>query len=287
MSSKLTSVDAGLHAGFHAQIDNALDFTVEDVARGTETRDAIAHHAAQQFVVITDGAAVAFEGQLIGGSQAGGTAADDGNFLAAGLHASGTLERQLVLDGIVAKEMFDGVDADVIFNLVAVAAGFARRRTDAAHHRREGVGLGDATEAVFLPVHPCRRLLDAAHDVEVAANVFTCRAGSLARRRGQHVLRTLMGVVSVKNPVAALAVLAGFAVLELAEGKTFFHVIGSGRHCCSPKKFPVCFNSYSSPAAAASDSASSASSSTGPAPRPGSSMAVATSWWTPPTISIL
>jgi len=74
--------------------------------------------------------------------------------------------------------VLDRVDADVVLDLVAVAAGLARRGADATHHRGKRVGLGEAAEGVLLPAHlrlavgAERRLLDAADDVEVAADVL-------------------------------------------------------------------------------------------------------------------
>ncbi len=86
--------------------------------------------------------------QLVGRGHAGRAAADDGDFLAAQL--LGGLEGELVLVGGVADELFDGIDADEILDVVAVAAVLAGRRADAAHHGRERVGLGGAAEGVFF-----------------------------------------------------------------------------------------------------------------------------------------
>ena len=55
--------------------------------------------------------------------------------------------------------LLDRVDADEVFDFVAVAAVLAGRRAHAAHHGREGVGIGGAAEGVLLPRHPDRRLL--------------------------------------------------------------------------------------------------------------------------------
>jgi hypothetical protein len=117
--------DAGLEVHFDAEVEDALDFGVERVARRAVAGDAVAHHAAEEFVLVEDGAAVALERQVVGRREAGRAAADDGDLLA-GLVFRG-LELEIVLDRPVAQVMLDRIDADMVLDLVAVAAGFAGR----------------------------------------------------------------------------------------------------------------------------------------------------------------
>ena len=103
-----------------AEVEDALDLGVEDVARRAEARDAVAHHAAQVLVVVEDGDRVPLERQLVGAGEPGGTAAQHGDLLAGGRR--GLRVGELVGVGVVAEEVLDGVDADVVLDLVAVAA---------------------------------------------------------------------------------------------------------------------------------------------------------------------
>jgi hypothetical protein len=122
----------------------------------------------------------------------------------------------------------------MIFDFIAVAAGFAGRRADTAHHRGEGVGFCQATPGVFLPGHGRfavgaeRRLFDPAHDVEVAADVLARGAGTLAGRRGLDVGRALVAEAGLEDFVLPAFDLV--AVLVAAEGQLFGLVFSSGGH---------------------------------------------------------
>ena len=80
-------LDIDAHLGLEADLDlaqvqDALDFGVELVARHAVAGDAVAEHAAQALVGLEDGAGVALAAQLIGRGQTGRPAADDGDPLA-------------------------------------------------------------------------------------------------------------------------------------------------------------------------------------------------------------
>jgi hypothetical protein len=142
---------------------------------------------------------------------------------------------QVVRDRVFAEEVLDRVDADMVLDFIAVAAGFAGRRADTAHHRGEGVGFGQATPGVFLPGHERlavgadRGLFDPAYDVEVAANVFARGAGTLAGRRGLDVGRTLVAEAGLEDFVLPAFDLY-ITVLVAAEGQLFGLVFSSGGH---------------------------------------------------------
>ncbi|MBV6476905.1 MAG: hypothetical protein MOGDAGHF_02529 [Rhodocyclaceae bacterium] len=187
-------------------------------------------------MLVEDRYVVAHARQLVGAGEAGRAAADDRHLLA-GL-GRGRCELQVVLDGVLAEEVLDGVDADVVFEGVAVAAGLAGRRADAAHHRGEGVGFRQAAPGVLVDRHDRlavgadRRLLDAAHDVEVAADVLAGGAAALAGRRRLDVGRALVAVAGLEDLLVPGHVLA-VAVLVATEGQ--FLGIGflvGGRHLC-------------------------------------------------------
>ena len=181
-------------------------------------------------MLVEDGDRVALECQLVGDRQAGRAAADDGDLLAGQL--GGLVELQVVLDRVLAEEVLDRVDADVVLDLVAVAAGLAGCRADAAHDGGQRVGLGQAAPGIFLPGHDRlaigadRGLFDATDDVQVAADVFAGRAGTLAGRRGLDVGRTLVCPARLKNIVLPTRDL-GVTFLVTAERQ--FGVLGFGR----------------------------------------------------------
>jgi hypothetical protein len=173
--------------------------------------------------------------QLVGRRQAGGAAADDGDLLAG--FTGRLLEADVVVQGPVAKEVLDGVDADVFFHHVAVAAGLAGSRADTAHDGREGVGGGETTEGVFLPALAAGGLFDAAHDVQVAADILAGGAGALAGRGGKHILRALVRPAGLENLFLGTAIVfLGLAVLVTAPGQTFgfLYILGCDSHLRSP-----------------------------------------------------
>ena len=201
-----------------AEGEDAVDLVVQEPARRPVAGDAVAHHAAEGFVVVVDRAPVAPPAELVGGGHPRRSSADDGDALA-GL-VRGRLEREALRDGGVADELLHGIDADEVLHLVAVAAVLARRRADPAHLRREGVGVGGPAERVFLPAHALGRLLQPPHHLEPAPDVLAGRAAPLTRRRAVHVGRALVGVVRVEDlrlEVRPVVV----AVTELAEGVAF------------------------------------------------------------------
>jgi hypothetical protein len=203
---------------------------VQDFTRGTVAGDAVAEHAAQFVVIIEHGGGDALAAQLVGRGHAGGAAADDGDLLVAGQRTAGELVAFFVRG--VTDELFNGVDADEIFDFVAVATILARRGTDAAHHGGEGVGVGGTLEGVFLPVHVLRRLFDAAHDLQIAADVFPGRAAALARRGTVHIGGALVGVVTDEDLVGE-TVPRVFAIFKTTE-RQFFHVVTRSCHAFSP-----------------------------------------------------
>jgi len=233
--------DAAGHAGLHAEVEDALDLGVEHGARRAKAGDAVTHHAAELSALVEDGYRVALLRQLVGRRQTRRTGADDGHLLARLQSWLG--EGELVLDRIFAQEVLDRIDADVVFDLVAVAARLTGRRAHAPHHRRQRVGFGQAAPGVFLPGHAGGRFFDAAHDVEVAADVFPRRATALAGRRALDVGGALVGVVGVEDLLLPGQRL-GVAVLVAAEGQRLGAcLIGVGGHggdsCVGGRRRPV------------------------------------------------
>ncbi len=217
-------VHTNLHAPAHldAQIEHTPDLAVQHVARHTIAGNAVAHHAAQFGARLEDGAGVAHTAQLIGAGEAGDAAAHQGDPLAR--RRAGRMQRQPVFERVVADMMLHRIDADEALDLVAVTAVLAQRRTDAAHDGGKRIGLGDALEGVFLPRHAHRRLLDAARDVQPAANILAGRAAPLTGRRPVYIGRALIGFIGDENPLAQLHILV-VAILVTAKRKP--HIVHS------------------------------------------------------------
>ena len=114
------TADAARHARLHAHVENALNFGIENGARCAESRNAVAHHAAEQFTLVEDRHGVALARELIRHRQACRAGADYRDLFAGG--GGGFGKRELVFNGPFAEDMFDRVDADKIFHHVAVAA---------------------------------------------------------------------------------------------------------------------------------------------------------------------
>jgi len=214
------TADAGVHARLDTHVEDAPHLAVHDVARHAVAGDAVACHASQLGALVEHRGAMPEPAQLVGGCHAGDAAADDGDLLA-GL-PGGLIKAQAVLQGAVADVLFHRVDADKVLDLVAVAAFLAGRGADAAHDGRERVGIGGAPEGVFLPWHPGRWLLDAAYDLQPAADVLAGRAAALAGRRAVHVGRTLVGGILVEDVIRPAGV-AVIVVFVTAEREFFFH----------------------------------------------------------------
>gem|GEM_PF-4468666 len=218
----LTDVDTQL--GFHAQVQNTLDFGVEDVTGSTEAGDAVAHHAAEQFVLVEDGHAVALHAELISGGQTGGAATDDGDFLAGFLFGFGEL--QALGNGVFADVVLDGVDAHAVIHFVAVATGFTGSGANTAHHGGEGVGFGQAAEGVLLHLHACGCLLHATNDVQIATDVLASGAAALAGRSRLDVGRALIGPAGLENLILP-ATDSVVAILVAAKVQALVHVFRS------------------------------------------------------------
>ncbi len=204
-----------------AHVENALNLVIEERPRSSVAGDPVAQHAAEGFVLVKNGAAVTHAPKLIGGAQAGGTATHDGNSLAA--LRFGLIEGEAFLQGIVADVLLNGVDADVVFHFVAVAAVLTGRRTHAAHLRREGIGAGDAPEGVLLPVHSFLGFLQTARDLQPAADILAGGAAPLTGRCAMHVGRAAVRVIGVEDHfLEARPPIVTFA--ELAQGVIRFAI---------------------------------------------------------------
>ena len=111
--------------------------------------------------------------QVIRGGESRGTGADDEHALAALALRRGELPAEF--DRLVAEEALDGVDADRLVELAAVARGLAGVIADAPHDRRQRIVLGELA--------PCGFVVARLRVVEPALDVLAGRAGVVARRQ--------------------------------------------------------------------------------------------------------
>ena len=174
-------VDLGVELDRDAQIDDALHFGVEHFARQAVLGNAEAHHAAHQRAGFVHRDAVAEAAQVISRGHARGAGTDDQHVLAAFAARGGVFPA--ALDGFVAEEAFDRVDADGGVELAAVTGAFAGVVADAAHDRREGV--------VARQVLPGLLVVTRFGVEQPALDVFTGRALVVAGRQAVAVDRAL------------------------------------------------------------------------------------------------
>jgi len=191
------AADPGIHMDIYAHIDDALVLAIHDITRHAVAGDAVTCHATEFGTLVEYRGTMTAASQLVGGGHASHTATDDGDFFTGFMFR--LLKIQTFLQGMVADELFDRIDANKVFDLVAVAAFLAGSRANATHHGGERVGRGGAPEGVFLPRHAIRRFLDATHDLQPATDILTGRATSLAGRGFVYIGRTLVGGVLVEN----------------------------------------------------------------------------------------
>ncbi len=124
---------------------------------------------------------VAHAGQMVGGRQAAGTRSDHQHPLAGRRRGHGELP--VLLDGQIAQEAFDGVDADGCIELAPIAGGFAGMVADPAVNARHRIVFGQTLPGFLKPAR-----LGVS---QPRLDVFARRTGVIARRQQIHVERTL------------------------------------------------------------------------------------------------
>ncbi len=164
---------------FDPELDDALDLGVQHVARQSVFRDAEAHHAARQRARFSDGHAMPAAAQMIRGREPRRAGADDQNALARFL--ARPRELPAPLDRFVAQEALDGVDADRLVELPAVARTLAGVIADAPHDGGKRVVLDERA--------PCGLVVAALGMVEPGLDVLAGGARVVARRQAVDVDR--------------------------------------------------------------------------------------------------
>ena len=175
--------DLGVELEGDPEVEDALHLGVQHVAGEAVAGDAEAHHAAGHRARLLDGHVVAGQGEVVGRSEAGRAGADDEHPPARGRGGHG--HRPALLDGGVADEALDRVDADRLVELAAVAGRLAGVVADAAHDGGEGVVLHDPAPGTLVAGTALLGL------VEPALDVLTRGAGVVAGRHPVRVDGTL------------------------------------------------------------------------------------------------
>ena len=209
----------------HAHGGDARHLGVDDVARQAVLGNAEAHHAAGQRAGLAQRHRVAGAAQVIGGGKARRACADHQHPLAG--FGLGRREAPALLDGEVAEEALDGIDADGGVELAAVAGAFAGVIADAAH---------DGGQRVVDGQRPPGRLVVAALGVEQPAlDVFARRAGGIAGRQAVDIDR------AHGAPRAGVVGLAAADVERDGEGVLHGFRSPAGRiRRCGGRRWPGC-----------------------------------------------
>ena len=182
--------DTGICANLDAKVKDALNLTIENFIRNPVTGNTVTHHSAQLFLSLKHRAGMSHTPQMIGTGKTGNTAADDRYFFTG--VSTWLVQLQPVFQTVIADKLFNCIDTDMIFDLVAVAAVFAGCRTDPAHDGGEWIGIGNAVEGIFLPGFIGRRLFNTTHNVQPATDILTRGATALAGRGTVNIGRTFV-----------------------------------------------------------------------------------------------
>ena len=174
-----------------AQVRQSRHLGIEHGAWQAIGGNAEVHHAAGDRPGIADHDVVPEAPQVVRRRQPARSGADDQHLQAGGRGAR--RKRPALLDGQVAEEAFDGVDADGGVEFAAIAGRLAGVVADAAVDGGERVGLHQQRPG--LAVAASLRM------IEPALNRFTCRTGVIAWReqilvdRPPAPHRTVLGLV--------------------------------------------------------------------------------------------
>ena len=160
--------DRGVDLQGDAEVEQPGDLGVEHLTRQPVARDAVAHHPAGDRCGLPDGDRVTAPGQVVGRGESGRPGADDQHPPPGGRGSD--RDAPALGQRLVAEEALDGVDADRLVEVAAVAGGLARVVADPAADGREGVGLHDAPPgrlvaraAALRVVQPVRTSSPAGH----------------------------------------------------------------------------------------------------------------------------
>ena len=173
-------VDLGIELELDAEIDDPFYFRIEHVARQPVLGDAKAHHPAGRRPGIVDRHGVAHAAQMIGRGKPRRSRADHQHaFFAFDFRRR---KSPTELDRLVAEETLDRIDADGFIDLRPVTGALAGVIADPPHHGGHRVVLRELAPGTFVVAR--------FRVVEPRLNIFTGRAGMIARRQAVHIDRT-------------------------------------------------------------------------------------------------
>ncbi len=131
-----------------AEVEDAVDFRLQDLARQPVLRDPEAHHAARDRTGLADRDRVTPQREVIRRRQARRPGADDQNALAR--LGPRPLELPAAAQRLVAEEALDRVDAHGLVELAAVAGSFTGVVADAAHRGGQRVVAGEQAPGLLV-----------------------------------------------------------------------------------------------------------------------------------------
>ena len=138
--------DGGIADGLEARLLEALNLVIQDLSRKTVGRDAVAQHAAQLLTLLIDRHIVAHDAEIVGRTEAGGTAADHGDPFAGGLHACRCRHLALMLHG----KALESPDVHGIVHHGSAAAHLAGMLADETADCRQGIVLPDELHRILV-----------------------------------------------------------------------------------------------------------------------------------------
>ena len=138
--------DGGIADGLEARLLEALNLVIQYLSRQTVGRDAVAQHAAQLLTLLIHRHIVAHDTEIVGRTEAGGTAADHGDLLAGGLHACRRRHLALMLHG----KALQTPDIHGIVHHGSAAAHLTGMLADETADRRQGIILPDELHRIMI-----------------------------------------------------------------------------------------------------------------------------------------
>ena len=132
------------------QREDGGDLRVQQLPGEAVAGDAVAEHPAQLLPLLIDGDLVAHQGQVVGGGETAGTAADDGDGFSGGLRPG----RVRHLSGVIHSEPLQASDVDGVIHHLPAAAGLAGVLADIGAGRREGIVFPDEADRVGIAPLP-------------------------------------------------------------------------------------------------------------------------------------
>jgi len=164
----------------HAQLGNSRDLLVENCARKSILRDAVAHHAAGRIRAISNADFVPHASKMIGCGQTGRACAHDKDTFSA--FRRGLRERPAFFKRMITQKALYGVDADGFIKFTAIAGGLACVIAHAPHAGRKRIILDNLLPSLAIITALCV--------IKPSLALLAGRTLGVARRKTVHIDRT-------------------------------------------------------------------------------------------------